>query len=386
MKKILCAILVLIMTLSVFVCCLSIGTSADGNITKSFSAMLIDGGTGMSQIDVDESQKLLTVDIISDTHIGASGASGVVRSCIQRIESESGSVDALIIPGDLTNGGDEPEFAEFYNILNTYSGSAIVANGNHDYGSFSSTDIHRPIALKYRNQYKGISSDKNYYSTDIKGCKVIVLGDEGNKPNSGTISREQLDYLRSEVAEGAKDGAPVFVIAHWPLRNTNGERFSWPIIPGGAFSKSTSDEILSILSAYPNVFYISGHLHAGLNGRLTRTILNACCVEKHNGVTCINAPSCGKSNHMGYFGKGTGMRMSVYKDRVIIEGRNYESGEWLTRYVYDVPLSVEPVIPGELPGPGTETDPVPATSSDADVSVSPVTPTDTGYEDLRPAA
>ena len=89
---------------------------------------------------------------------------------------------------------------------------------------------------------------------------------------------------------------------------------------------------------------------------------------------------------MGYFGKGTGMRMSVYKDRVIIEGRNYESGEWLTRYVYDVPLSVEPVIPGELPGPATETDPVPATSSDADVSVSPVTPTDTGYEDLRPAA
>ena len=78
------------------------------------------------------------------------------------------------------------------------------------------------------------------------------------------------------------------------------------------------------------------------------------------------------------------MRLSVYKDRVIIEGRNFETGEWLTRYVYDVPLSVEPVIPGEIPA--TETDPVPATASDADVSASPVTPTDTGYEDLKPAA
>ncbi len=372
------------MTLSVFVSCLSIGTSADGNVTKSYTAMLIDGGTGMSQVDVDESQKLLTVDIISDTHIGASGASSIMRSCIQRIESESSSIDGLIIPGDLTNGGEEPEYAEFYNILSTYSGNAIVANGNHDYGTFSSTDLHRPIALRYRNQYRGITSDKNYYSADIKGCKVIVLGDEGSKPNTGTITAEQLDFLRSEVTEGAKDGAPVFVVAHWPLRNTNGERFSWPIIPGGAFSKSTSDEILSILSKYPNTFYISGHLHAGLNGRLTRPILNACCVETHNGVTCINAPASGKSNHMGYFGKGTGMRLSVYKDRVIIEGRNFETGEWLTRYVYDVPLSVEPVIPGEIPA--TETDTVPATASDADVSVSPVTPTDTGYEELRPAA
>ncbi len=299
-----------------------------------------------------QGEKIITLDLVSDTHIGASNASSYVRPCIERINAEKDQTDGVIVAGDLTQSGYEDELSDAYAILRGYTGENMVTvNGNHDYGRWTQSGKMRPVAIKYRNEFMGITTQKDYYSTDINGYKVVVMGSEGNRPNSADISDEQLDFVRAEVAEGARGGKPVFVVCHWPMRNTHCERISWPIIPGGALDSATTRKLQNILSQYDNIFYISGHLHAGLNGRLTRRLFGGCCVEQRNGITCINIPSLGRGNHLGLRAKGTGMRLTVYGDKAVVEGRNYYTGEWLDNYVYEVslkgasPVSAAPELP-----------------------------------------
>lgn len=312
-----------------------------------------------------QGEKLITLDLVSDTHIGSGNAYTYVSSCFSTINAEKDEIDGVIVSGDLTQSGFESEMTQAYSIIRSYTGeNLITANGNHDYGRGLRSGEMRPIAIKQRNEFMGIDTQKDYYSTEINGYKFVIMGSEGNKPNSAYISDEQLSFVEAEVSEGAQGGRPVFVICHWPMRNTHGERISWPIIPGGALDSSTTKKLQNILSRFDNVFYISGHLHAGLNGRLTRRLFGACCVEQHNGITCINVPSLGKGNHLGLSSKGTGMRLTVYGDKAVIEGRDFYNGEWLDNYVYEVGLkdaqpaanldNIPAVLPDEPALPGDE--------------------------------
>lgn len=299
-----------------------------------------------------QGEKLITLDLVSDTHIGAKNAYGYVSRSIATIDAEKDEIDGVIVSGDLTQSGLESEMTEVYSILRSYTGgNLITANGNHDYGRGTQAGEMRPVAIQHRNAFLGLDTRKDYYSTEINGYKFVVMGSEGNSPNSASISDEQLSFVEAEVQEGAQGGKPVFVICHWPMRNTHGERISWPIIPGGALDSSTTKKLQNILSRYDNVFYISGHLHAGLNGRLTRLLFGACCVEQHNGISCINVPSLGKGNHLGLPAKGTGMRLTVYSDKAVIEGRSFYNDQWLDNYVYEVSLKdAQPAAgAGDLP-------------------------------------
>lgn len=309
-----------------------------------------------------QGDRIITLDLISDTHIGAGDSEDYVRPALERINSERDQTDGVIIAGDLTQSGYSEEFDRVYSLIGEYQGdNLITVNGNHDYGRWMQSGQMRGTAIAHRNEYMKITTEKDYYSTEIKGLKVIVMGSEGNKPNSAYISDEQLRFVDEELKEGAQDGKPAFVICHWPMRNTHGERISWPIIPGGALDSSTTNKLQAILEKYDNIFYISGHLHAGLNGRLTRFLFGACCVEQHGGVTCINVPSLGRGNHLGLTSKGTGMRLTVYGDKAVIEGRNFTTGEWLDRYVYEVGLkdaksAITEPLPAILPATASEAD------------------------------
>lgn len=286
-----------------------------------------------------QGEKLITLDLVSDTHIGAKNASAYVSRSFATIDAEKDEIDGVIVSGDLTQSGQDSQMTEVYSILRSYTGSNLItANGNHDYGQGLQAGEMRSVAIRHRNEFLNLDTQKDYYSTEIKGYKFVVMGSEGNLPNSASISNEQLAFIESEVQEGAQGGRPVFVICYWPMRNTHGERISWPIIPGGALDSSTTKKLQSILSRFDNVFYISGHLHAGLNGRLSRRLFGACCVEQHNGISCINVPSLGKGNHLGLTAKGTGMRLTVYSDKAVIEGRSFYNDQWLDNYVYEISL------------------------------------------------
>ncbi|MBR4728027.1 MAG: metallophosphoesterase, partial [Clostridia bacterium] len=344
MRKRLLAFGAVVCALALLVGCFAAGADRAAAERGGIGVMRIDesGDGGYAWMDTETEEPLLTLDLLSDTHIGKKKAEPIVRACIERLEAEKDAADGVIFAGDLTSGGTEERFQIFYSLLELYTGDhVVIANGNHDYGQFKDSAEHREIALRYRNAYLGLETEKDYYSTEIKGCKIVVMGDEGEKANSAEISDEQLEFLAQEVAAGAVDGKPVIVVCHWPMRKTHGEQLSWPILPGGALTTETTRKVQEILQSYDNVIFISGHLHAGLNGHLSRKLFKACCVERHAGITCINAPGCGKGNHFGHSGKGCGMHLTIWSDKILVQGRNYETGEWLEKYVYLVGLHPE---------------------------------------------
>ena len=298
---------------------------------------------------VAEDEVLLKIDLISDTHIGVDGTEEILSSVMNRITREADDNTGLIVAGDVTNSGEKYQMNAFLKELQRFPKERTAfCFGNHDYGLWSSSESHRGTMIEGRNEYFGMDSKKDYYSTEINGYKVVVMGNEGNHVNSANISGAQLKFLEQELDEGSANGKPVFVLCHWPLRNTHGERLLWPIIPGGALSSSDTAKVKAILKKYDNVFYISGHLHMGLNGSLFQRLFNICCVEKNDGITCINAPCCGKGNRFGVTGKGTGMLLTVTKDKLIIEGKNYLTGEIYSKYSFDIALkNFTPEVPAE---------------------------------------
>lgn len=319
------------------------------------AAFVTIGGVNKAQA-VDDEEAVFTFNLISDTHIGAADAEDVMIEGFQKMQAEQGKADAVVICGDLTNTGDPAAIEHFFSVMsaNRPNANVITATGNHDMGQTSPSAERRATFIKCRNADMGISTATVYYSYEVKGIKFIVLGDEGNGINTCKITDTQIQWLDNELKTGAVDGKPVFVICHWPMRRCHGAHFLWPIWPGGNLNFATTNKLMNVMTKYDNVFYLSGHLHEGINGIKTTLLFNACCVEDHKGVTCINSPSFGKTNRFGIGYRATGFEIAVYDSKVTILGRNFLTGEYFSdaKYTFSVPLkkAAEPeAIPMLMP-------------------------------------
>ena len=78
-------------------------------------AAAYDGGLPQAENEV-----LLTLEIISDTHIGAEGTEAVLNTAVDTFNAESAVTDGIIAAGDLTDSGSDDEFARFYGIIGRY--------------------------------------------------------------------------------------------------------------------------------------------------------------------------------------------------------------------------------------------------------------------------
>lgn len=294
-------------------------------------------------LDTLEEDCLLNVQLLSDTHIEAKEPfrAFFLRQGLRNISRAKSPADAVVVTGDLTNYADEPALERYFRILADSSPAPVIsAPGNHDIGHAGDrnvTDISREEAManfiRYQNLYAGTQNDTVYYSQDICGYRFIVLGDEvldGGHWDDITMSEQQLAFLDQALAEGTKDGKPVFVLCHWPIQNINGEQVIWP---GNGIDTSQYD-IPAILEKYSNVFYVSGHLHAGIKASAVEELYDLSSAETVNGVTYINLPTYGLVNMFGAPWSGIGAQLEVYEDEVIFRPRNFLTNYWYANAEY----------------------------------------------------
>ncbi len=308
----------------------------------SVATMLLPG-TPYKPVNPDDIR--LNVALISDTHIDSRLPCGkaYLRQAFRDIESSKVENDALVVCGDLTNYGEEQGIIDFFEILTETStvDAKIITMGNHDIGhvedlGFTNQEA-RDWFLKHHNNYLGTNHEKNYYSYDVKGYKFIVLCDE-SEDNWDTfeIYEEQVAFLDKELQDATKDGLPAFVICHEPLVGQNGQETVHE--SGGSMDLESSERIKPVLEKYKNVFFITGHMHEGINGDFTEKTMGLRNIEIENGVTYVSLPSYLLFNRYGYMGNGLGMQMEVYEDEVIFRARNFSISKWCTGYTYTVPL------------------------------------------------
>ena len=289
----------------------------------------------------------MVAEMIADTHLEEKEfiRQTFMKAGLRNLARSATPIDALVVAGDLTNYADEPSLAKYYQILEKYSPvPAISCAGNHDIGHAGDrdvTDISREEAkanyIKYNNEYLGINAEDNYYTYEVKGYRFIVIGDicyDGGHWDDLDLGEAQLAFLDRELAAATADGKPAFVVCHWPVDGMNGQEIIWP---GSGIDLSKND-VKSVMEKYDNVFYISGHMHAGIKSNAVDEKYHISCVETVNGVTYISLPTYGLVNSFGDPVFGTGMQLEVYDDEVVIRPRNFITNAWYTNSVYTIDL------------------------------------------------
>jgi 3',5'-cyclic AMP phosphodiesterase CpdA len=289
---------------------------------------------------------LASFAVISDTHLTtANGRREVLEIGFEDMSKAKDRLDALVVNGDITDGGEPEQWESFVKAILRYdiTDNKIMVIGNHDiWGGDESYEYTFGNFAKYSKEATGRELDHVYFSTEINGCPAIVLGSEGNHV-SATVSDEQIEWFASEMEAASQTGKPIFVFFHQPVNDTHGLPYTWEmdgeVGPGTGGIGDASDRILEIIQKYDNVFYISGHIHAGFSGEGDSKYYVS--VEKYDGYTLINTPCYMYPDVQrgGNMANGTGYVIEVYENEVLIRARNFITGSWLPKYDVTVPLS-----------------------------------------------
>ena len=289
----------------------------------------------------DSEKVLLNAAVISDVHLDPTifTSEKMFVKGLEDISRNKTENDLLIVAGDLTNNGEKEVLENFYEIIkaNNPAKEWVIAPGNHDIGHADgyTNDQTRQWLIEYNNKYTGSANKNIYYSKNVKGYTFIVLADESEDGwDACHLSEKQLSFLDSKLKKATKNGKPAFVICHWPLEHTNGQSAVYDSCIDGEYAK----KLRNVLEKYKNVFFISGHMHEGINGELFKNIFGFSNVETIGGVNYINVPAYGTANRYGIPWNCTGFQMEVYEDQVIFRGRHYMDSRWYAFNEYSVPL------------------------------------------------
>ena len=291
-------------------------------ITTALSARLLSKLVFKTKKKADD-KILMSAALIADLHVDGDtyrGRNNMVRQGIAGISCYK-KFDAIIMAGDITNSAHISEYTNLKHYLDKYNKveRIIPEMGNHD-SRATSIEPNYNEALKLYNDfcaYCGIEKgEKAYYSTDLKGFRVITLASEGI-PNTdqAIISDEQIEWFEKELKAAAELKKPIFVISHQPPAGRNNAQ------GGGAIGES-SERIDKILcensSAEAPVIYISGHMHR-MNG----------CDNPKEGLYFINMEAF-------TYSRGVGFTAEVYADHVVLEGCNFVTGESYDGYRFEI--------------------------------------------------
>ena len=297
---------------------------------------------------------------ISDIHMRGNYKlifQGMLELGLNDMERARDRLDAVAFVGDLTNHGDIDQWDAFAEAVSRYdiADTKLVVAGNHDtWGpnreAFDDPeDGVKPTFIRYNKIISGRDLTEMYFSDVVNGYYLIALGSEDDR-TSAYFSDAQLRWFAGEMEKAAETGLPIFVLNHQPLNQTHGLPFLWNLKDGDPADKggigSQSAQVEAILKQYDNVFYISGHIHAGFknaDSRIGPPYASVETIENNNGnpVTLINLPTYLYMDlkRGGHIANGCGWVIEVYDDEVLLRARNFAAGTWLTRYDQAVKLA-----------------------------------------------
>ena len=280
-----------------------------------------DAGNPYSPAD-EEHALLLNAAVVSDLH--TNGWTTHERNVnllklFNGVAKSTAPLDAIVLPGDLTETATRKEYAILSYALNAagLTKNVLPASGNHDVRGVMGVQEYEK---NMRNYYAfcgtvGVQTDKPYWSTNIGGFTFIILGSESEEKDSAYLSPVQLLWLDETLNTAEKTDRPVFLICHQPLAHTNGVDTSWP---GAGTVGEQSDALEAILKKHTGaglpIVYISGHLHDDFNAHSFE--------NPHDNFYCLNLPSAQYSG-------GKGVMLEVYADRILLRTRDFIAGEWL---------------------------------------------------------
>ncbi|PBC39816.1 hypothetical protein CJ179_32105 [Rhodococcus sp. ACS1] len=187
----------------------------------------------------------LTVLHLSDVHASASAplhsrVDGIarVRRVADRVESSTLRPDVVVVTGDLSHHGDGSSYPALASVFDELRGRlgcpVVVVPGNHD-------EPRRFAAVFGRNPVE-----------HVHGFRVIGLDTA-----AGSVSREDLDLLRSELRSPAPNGT-VLALHHPPVPS--------PAATLAGRELAAPEELAVALAGSDVVAILAGHFHHPMSG------------------------------------------------------------------------------------------------------------------------
>ena len=125
--------------------------------------------------------------------------------------------------------------------------------------------------------------------------------DKASTKEEAVFSETQLQWLREKLAENADVEKPIFVTVHQALKGT------FPRSDDGWSVGEQDAALKEILKDYPQVVYMSGHIHNGFG--------SSPILETEYG-TLVDIPSFAY-NELGLLDGQVGYEVDVYADRYL---------------------------------------------------------------------
>ncbi len=188
---------------------------------------------------------------ISDSHIGFAkppntDVVGTLKATVAKINALPTRPDILIHTGDLTHLAKPAEFDTVAEVLKEAKvGQTFFVPGEHD--------IFTDDAKLYLERHGKGTKGLGWHSYTHKGVHFIGLVNVADlKPGGlGTLGKEQLDWLKKDVA-GLGDSSPIVVYAHVPL---------WTVYPKWGWGTEDGAQALAHLKRFGSVTVLNGHIH-----------------------------------------------------------------------------------------------------------------------------
>jgi len=291
----------------------------------------------------DFGDPLYELQIVSDLHMTEDDGhihNKHFETMLNDITANSPRSAGIFAVGDLTDKGLVGEFVRIKKIYGSVANAPEMfwVIGNHDV-SYSGT---YESQLELFNKYSGNTSA--YYDFWKNDTHFIFLASE-EKSLTAKLSDYQLTWFQQKLAENYMAGRPIFIFLHQSIYNTVAGSLqgqNWDGVGKEGVDDEADVRLRAILAKYPEAMLFSGHSHWELNSVSTMHERN------DNMCTAFNTASVGylwsSYNDLhstgDYYnadkGGSHGYYVRVYKDKVLVLGRDFEKGEWLPSAMFSV--------------------------------------------------
>ena len=187
----------------------------------------------------------------------------------------SRGLDALVMPGDLTNNGFQQEIdtlLKYYRNEPAINGKPFIyCSGNHDIFSEDEGAFTQKMWNAFHETTAAYSADiKDWGANDsrhsvVGGIHFIQVNVNNYEWSNGVYSDDVKQWLDDELKAATDDtpDKPVFVLSHLAIKNTvTGSDAYIPTTPDMVWA---CDYIKPILEKYPQAVLLSGHTHFSMN-------------------------------------------------------------------------------------------------------------------------
>lgn len=272
-------------------------------------------------------QSLITFQVITDTHVTGDPNHEYNRNfelALQDIAAHCEGSCGIMHIGDITDHGFPEEYDEALRIIDNYKErlpAITFTLGNHDVGLG-----HWDSRLALYQSHTGMIGP--YHDHWVNGFHFIFLGTEKGLRTFCDLTPEQLQWLDYKLGEQFSSGKPIFLFLHQPLKDTVAgslESQAW-------YGVTQDEELKAILSKHPQTILFTGHTHWELEAEHTMFPGQGKTATMFNCASVAYLWTNEDKHKLG----SQGFYVEVYNDKVLVRGRDFKTGAWVSAAQYEV--------------------------------------------------